>query len=58
MVNSVKNGFSNPTKEQIGWDQCKKDIMNDCQEKAFKEGYCGREQAQRGVSSTEKTNTK
>ena len=36
----VRNGFSNPTKEQIGQDQCRKDIMNDCQEKALKEGCC------------------
>ena len=32
--------------------------MNDCQEKALKEGCCEREQAQMDVSSTEKTNTK
>jgi len=34
----VKNGFSDPTKEQIGQDQCRKDITNDHQEKAPKEG--------------------
>ena len=34
----IKNGFSDPTKEQIGWDQCRKDVMNDHQEKALKEG--------------------
>jgi len=32
--------------------------MNDHQGKALKEGCCEREQAQVGVSSTEKTNTK
>jgi len=32
--------------------------MNDCQEKAFKQGCCETEQAQMDVSSIEKTNTK
>ena len=32
--------------------------MNEHQEKAFREGCCEREQAQMGVSPTEKTNTK
>ena len=53
----VKNRFSDPTKEQIGHDRCRKDIKNDCQ-KALKEGCCEREQAQMDVSSIEKTNTK
>jgi len=55
---NVKNSFSDQTKEQIGQERCRKDIMNDHQEKALKEGCCEREQALRGVSSTEKTNTK
>ena len=54
----VKNRFSNLTKEQIGWDQQRKDIMNDHQRKALKEGSCEREWAQTSVSSREKTNTK
>ena len=32
--------------------------MNECQEKALREGCCKREQAWTGVSPTEKTNTK
>jgi len=32
--------------------------MNECQEKALREGCHEREQAQTGVSPTEKTNTK
>ena len=32
--------------------------MNDCQEKALKEGCHEREQVQMGMSSTKKTNTK
>jgi len=39
----VKNGDSNPTKVQLGQDQTRKDIMNDCQEKALKEGFHERE---------------
>jgi len=54
----VKNGVSDLTKEQTGQDQCRKEVMNDCWEKALKEGCHEREQAWRGVSSTEKTNTK
>ena len=54
----VKNRFSNPTKEQIGWYWCRKDVTNDHQEKALKEGCHEREQAQMDVCSTEKTNTK
>jgi len=33
----VKNGFSDPTKEQEGQDQQGKDIMSDCQGKALRE---------------------
>jgi len=33
---TVKNGFSNLTKEEVGWDQQRKDIMNDCQGKSLK----------------------
>ena len=33
------------------------DIMDDCHEKALKEGCHERKQAQTNVSSTEKTNT-
>jgi len=29
MLEIVKNGFSNLTKVQIGWDQYKKDVTND-----------------------------
>ena len=57
-MSCVKNGFSDPTKEQIGWDQHRKYITNDHQEKALKEGCHEREKAQMDVSSTWKTNTK
>jgi len=43
---------------KIGWDQFRKDIINEHQGKALKEGCHEREWAQTGVSSTEKTNTK
>jgi len=39
----VKNGFSDPTKEQIGWDQHRKDITNDCLKKALEKGCHERE---------------
>jgi len=55
---SVKKGFSYLTKEKIGQDKCRKDVMNDHQEKALKEGCHEREWVRIGVSSTEKTNTK
>ena len=58
MFLTVNNGFSNLTKEQIGWNQHRKYIMNDCQGKALKEGCCEREWAQIGVSPTEETSTK
>ena len=54
----VKNGFSNPTKVQIGQGQYRRDVTDDCQMKALKEGCCEREQAQTDVSSTVKTSTK
>jgi len=54
----VKDRFSDPTKEQIGQDQCRNDITNDHQEKALKEGCHEREQAWMDVSPIEKTNTK
>jgi len=54
----VKNRFSNLTKEQIVWDQCRKEVMNDCQLKALKEGCLERAWAWTGVPPTEETNTK
>jgi len=45
-------------REQIGRDRQRKDVMNDHQGKALKEGCCEREWAQTSVSSREKTNTK
>ena len=58
VIQSVKNRFSELTKEKEGRDQQGKEITNDCQGKALKEGCHEREQAQMDVSSTEKTNTK
>src|SRR5882724_1093481 len=55
---TVKNGFSDLTKVQIGWDQFGKDVMNDHQGKALKEGCCEKERAQTGVFLIEETNTK
>ena len=55
---SVKNGFSDPTKEQGGRDRQGKDVMNDHQGKALREDCHEREWAQRSVSSREKNNTK
>ena len=49
---------SNLTKEQVGRDQQGKDVMNDHQGKALKEGCCEREWAWMSVSSREKNNTK
>ena len=54
----VKNGFSNPTKEQEGQDQQGKDITNDGQAKALREGCHEREWAWMSVSSREKNKTK
>ena len=54
---AVKNGFSNPTKEQEGRDQPRKDVMNRCQVKALREGCHERKEAQMGVVSREKINT-
>ena len=53
----VKNGFSDPTKEQEDQDQPRKDIMNRHQVKALREGCCERKEAQMGVPSREKINT-
>src|SRR5882724_7767810 len=54
---SVKNGFSNPTKEQEGQDQPRQDIMTRCQVKALREGCRERKEARMGDSSREKMNT-
>src|SRR5882724_5929843 len=54
---AVKNGFSNPTKEQKGRDWPRKDVMNGCQGKALREGCHERKEARMGVSSREKMNT-
>src|SRR5882724_12369943 len=54
---SVKNGFSDLTKEQKGQDRPRKDIVNRCQVKALREGCHERKEAQTGVSSREKMNT-
>src|SRR5882724_2014878 len=54
---SVKNRFSDPTKEQEGRDQPRKDVMNRCQVKALREGCHKRKEARMGVSSREKMNT-
>src|SRR5882724_6715175 len=54
----VKNRFSNPTKEQGGQDRQGKDITNDHQGKALREGCCKkREWARMSVTSREKNNT-
>ena len=45
----IKNGFSDPTKEQVGQDR---------QGKALRDGCHEREWAQMSVSSREKNNTK
>jgi len=55
---TVKNRFSNPTKEQEGQDWQGKDVMNDHKGKALREGCCEREWAQMSVSSRERNNTK
>ena len=53
----VKNGFSNLTKEQEGRDWQGKDITNDCQGKALREGCRERKKARTSVSSREKKDT-
>ena len=53
----VKNGFSDPTKEQKGRDWLRKDIVNRRQVKALREGCHERKKAWVGVSSREKMNT-
>jgi len=35
---TVKNGFSDLTKEKVGQDWQGKDVMNDCQGEALREG--------------------
>jgi len=55
---SVKHGFYNLTKEQVGRDWQGKDIMNDHQGKALREGCHEREWARMSVSSRKKNNTK
>src|SRR5882724_10962440 len=57
MLGTVKNGFSDPTKEQEGRDRPRKDIMNRRQAKALREGCRERKEARTGVSSREKINT-
>src|SRR5882724_4481073 len=54
---NVKNGFSNPTKEQEGQDQQRKDVTNDRQGKALREGCHERKMAWTSVSSREKKDT-
>ena len=54
---SVKNRFSNPTKEQKGRDQPRKDVVNRHQVKALREGCHERKKAWVSVSSREKKNT-
>jgi len=39
----VKNGLSDLTQVQIGWDQYRIYVMNDHREKALPEGCCERE---------------
>src|SRR5882724_1673413 len=54
----VKNGFFDPTKEQEGRDHQGKDLKNDHQGKALREGCREREWARMSVSSREKNDTK
>jgi len=54
---SVKNGLSNLTKVQDGWDQYRNDVGSDFLSKALKEGCQERTRAWKGVSPTEKTDT-
>jgi len=51
-------GFSDLTKEQEGQDQQGKDVTNECQGKALREGCREREWARVSVSSREKNSTK
>ena len=55
---SVKNGFSNLTKEQEGRDRPRKDIMNRHQAKALREGCHERKEARTSVSSRKKNTNK
>jgi len=54
---SVKNRFSDLTKEKEGRDRPRKDVMNQCQVKALREGCHERKKAWVSVSSREKKNT-
>ena len=54
LLETVKNGFSDLTKVQEGWDRQGKDVMDDCQGKALREGCCERKKAWVSVSSREK----
>jgi len=54
----VKNGLSDPTKVQEGWDRSRNNVKSDHQGKALKEGCHERREAWTGVSSTENMNTK
>jgi len=56
-LKTVKNRFSDLTKEQEGRDWQGKDVTNDHQGKALREGCHERKEAQAGVSSREKKNT-
>ena len=53
----VKNGFSDLTKEKEGQDRQGKDITNDHQGRALREGCHERKEAWASVSSREKKNT-
>jgi len=56
-MDSVKNGFSNPTKEQEGQDWPRKDVMNRRQVTALREGCHERKETRMGIFSREKINT-
>src|SRR5882724_8036218 len=56
-LHCVKNGLSDPTKEQEGRDQPRKDVINRHQVKALREGCHERKEAWTSVSSREKINT-
>src|SRR5882724_9256535 len=57
LLQGVKNRFSHLTKEQEGQDRQGKDITNDRQGKALREGCCERKKAQVSFSSREKKKT-
>src|SRR5882724_2811564 len=56
-ITTVKNGFSDPTKEQKGRDRPRKDIGNRHPVEALREGCRERKEAWASVSSREKKNT-